>query len=727
VTVTDACGASITQSFTLGIDGATATQLSRQICAGDSVSVGGQVLRETGSYTLTLPSVANPECDSIIVLALTVNPLPAFSVSEDLEICVGGSARIRVNGAAQTFGIWSPAAGLDHPDQRTTWAAPERTTTYTYTATHPNTGCAASDSVRVVVNPLLNPIADAGPDIVTCLAEGTIGVVLGGNPSVQAPPANPSDEVIWQAWYWNDLPNPLTNEANPNLGAAAGDTFILALETNMGCTDTAVVEVRYEAGFDLTVTAYDVYCPGRGNGRIEFAVEGGTPPYSLRWSDLAGTRPLEERTNVSAGLYFVTVTDATGCNQSATVEIGEVPFSFDPVVIQPQCGESTGSIIVGLESPLDWDVRVRNYDTQEEVADPNNLVPGWYQIDLLWEDCGIVWEFEVLETDDTNCGGLNGYARFDENGDCAATADETTEMGRLVEAVGTAGVFYTLTDEEGYYAMRIPDGEYDLRVMPPTPNWGRCELPVQVTVSSEGEAVIADLPSPPLADCPEVDVHLSTPFLRRCFSSSYYLNVCNYGTVESEPYDLILELDENLTFLNAQLPPDRVEGQLLIWERPSLSRNACYDFRVDVEVSCEVPLGTTHCSMLRAESTALEPICAPGNDNWLGASLAVTGACEMDSVVFVVTNNGAFPSTTERSYSVVADTLLLDEGMVSSLAVGASQRFAYPADGRTYHFQLDQVFDHPYSRNVGYTIEACGEPEEGAPSQGVSRAISLGA
>ncbi|MEZ5025973.1 MAG: hypothetical protein R2739_05265, partial [Chitinophagales bacterium] len=61
------------------------SSVSRTICSGESTTVGGQVFNTSGVYTVVIPNAAG--CDSTISLDLTV--LPSIATTIDKTICIG--------------------------------------------------------------------------------------------------------------------------------------------------------------------------------------------------------------------------------------------------------------------------------------------------------------------------------------------------------------------------------------------------------------------------------------------------------------------------------------------------------------------------------------------------------------------------------------------------------------------------------------------------------------
>jgi hypothetical protein len=99
-------------------------------------------------------------------VTVTVNPLPAASVTSNQDICVGDSVSIGATTVAGSTYSWSPTGGLSSATSSNPKASPSSTTTYTLTETITATGCVKSNSITVSVNTL--PTASISGDATVC-------------------------------------------------------------------------------------------------------------------------------------------------------------------------------------------------------------------------------------------------------------------------------------------------------------------------------------------------------------------------------------------------------------------------------------------------------------------------------------------------------------------------------------------------------------------------------
>ena len=111
-------------------------------------------------------------------------------------------------------------------------------------------------------------------------------------------------------------------------GVTAGTYDVTITDAN-GCTDTASVTITEPVALVASAIANNnVSCNGGSDGSATASATGGTAPYTYLWSNSATTASI---TGVTAGTYDVTITDANGCTDTASVTITE-PVAIDTSV-----------------------------------------------------------------------------------------------------------------------------------------------------------------------------------------------------------------------------------------------------------------------------------------------------------------------------------------------------------------------------------------------------------
>ena len=97
------------------------------------------------------------------------------------------------------------------------------------------------------------------------------------------------------------------------------------------------------AALSATTTVTNVSCNAGNNGTITLTVTGGTPAYSFNWNDAVIT---QNRTNMSAGSYNVTVTDANLCSTTSSATITQpAVLTISAIPVDVLCnGGNNGSI-----------------------------------------------------------------------------------------------------------------------------------------------------------------------------------------------------------------------------------------------------------------------------------------------------------------------------------------------------------------------------------------------
>jgi len=109
-----------------------------------------------------------------------------------------------------------------------------------------------------------------------------------------------------------------------------------------GFSDTTFAPMILKANtFSATETHTDIACFGDSTGSITVATVNGTAPFTYLWSNGATTQNL---TNVPAGNYNVTITDANGCEAyiGATLSQPAQPISITHTKVDDACFGSPG-------------------------------------------------------------------------------------------------------------------------------------------------------------------------------------------------------------------------------------------------------------------------------------------------------------------------------------------------------------------------------------------------
>lgn len=315
----------------------------------------------------------------------------------------------------------------------------------------------------------------------------------------------------------------------------------------------------------------------------------------------------------------------------------------------------------------------------------------------------------------SNYFSATGWVRIDQNANCTTESNETPLENWLVTAQGPSGVFYSTTFSDGRYYLFTPPGTYEVFLTPPNDLWSICGDTISgLTVPAAGPDTF-NFAAHPVLDCPKMDVDISAPFLRRCFTSTYSVYYCNEGTITAENASVVVELDPFLELQSTSIPWSSVDGNTYTFNVGDVPVGQCGTLYLWVEVSCDAELGQTHCSTAHVYPDSL---CTPADPEWSGANLQVTGECQGDQVVFTVTNTGA-DMTEPVEYIVIEDIMILMVGNSIQLQHDESESISVPANGSTWRLEVDQASNHPLNQLISAMVEGCGTNGQGSVSLGI--------
>ncbi|GAA4335550.1 LamG-like jellyroll fold domain-containing protein [Flaviaesturariibacter amylovorans] len=244
--------------------------------------------------------------------------------------------------------------------------------------------------IRIVgSNPSFTPDTDNGsnltvyaPPAAPFLSAGHVSCFGGTNGSLQAnmgPAGMPGGEIYTYLWS-----NGATGAGISGLSAG---TYSVTVTDGRGCTASGSSSITQPAAaLTATAVATGVSCYGGSNGAIDVSVSGGTAPYTVVWQDAAGGPAMpgmiaEDRSNLAAGTYSATITDANGCNTALSVTVGQpaAVLSVSALATPVTCfGDTDGAVdltVTGGTAPY-------SYSWSDSVAteDRSGLPAGLYSV-----------------------------------------------------------------------------------------------------------------------------------------------------------------------------------------------------------------------------------------------------------------------------------------------------------------------------------------------------------
>jgi gliding motility-associated-like protein len=345
--------------FTFHRDGDTTGTLTMYYNVGGTATPGADYPALPGSITfpamvstVTVPIAATADglvegVESIFVILsdtvcnTIVSDTATLLITDELDVdagpddtlCQGSSVQIGVTGNPAVNYTWSPTTGLSNPNIADPVFTGTTGGTFNYIVTATDTfNCMGSDTVVLTVT--LAPNANFTAPANVCIGS-TATITYNGN----APGTS--------TYNWNFAGGTVISGSGQGpyqvSWPAAGQMQVTLTVTTGGCispVESVIVNVTDPP--ILTLTPSNPRCFGRPEGSITTSITSGSPGFTFLWSNGATTPNLN---GVLAGSYSVTVTDAVGCTDDATVVLTQPSpmtntLSFSPIL----CFGGTGSI-----------------------------------------------------------------------------------------------------------------------------------------------------------------------------------------------------------------------------------------------------------------------------------------------------------------------------------------------------------------------------------------------
>ncbi len=297
-----------------------------------------------------------------------------------------------------------------------------------------------------------------------------------------------------------------------------------------------------------------------------------------------------------------------------------------------------------------------------------------------------------------------GNVQTNENNSCTPFEFGGYVNNMIVEIAGDVTYFGT-TDEFGNYSVPVNAGDYNVRLVNPSPYWELCEDSVNVNVSGSFDTSEVDFSLFVDTLCTYMRVDLSTLTMRQCFQNTYTVSYCNLGTMAAEPAEVEVTFDSYLNIDSTSIPWTSQLGNTYFFDVGIVDPFECGSFNVYFTVDCNsTVLGQTHCSEAHIFP---DENCEIIDPQWDEASIELEAECNGDSVFFVVKNIGAGDMSGPLNLIVIEDVLM---GFQATFQLESQQdtTFVFLANGATYRMEADQSPGHPGKSKPCISVEGCG-------------------
>jgi gliding motility-associated-like protein len=190
--------------------------------------------------------------------------------------------------------------------------------TYTLTVTDAN-GCTATQTITLIPPPALEVGGAAfefnGGYNISCAnaCDGSIDLVVSGGVAPFV--------ISWTG------PNNFSSSSEDIANLCAGTYTVTVTDAN-GCISSQTITITQPPAISVSLQAalyngeVNVSCANACDGSINATIGGGTTPYSYSWIGPNGfVAVTQDLSNLCAGTYVLTITDANGCTASQTITL----------------------------------------------------------------------------------------------------------------------------------------------------------------------------------------------------------------------------------------------------------------------------------------------------------------------------------------------------------------------------------------------------------------------
>ena len=328
------CNGNESGAIDLSVDGGTANYIYAWTKTGDdSYSATTQDLTDlsAGTYNVTITDASDCTTTNSFTIVEPIELIIADAGLSTEIACFGDNGQIRVDITQEsvpvtedstpeyTYALYegdSVVQTTTTSDLNYTFDAPAGT--YKVRVTDAS-GCFKETTDITLTQPDPISISTNNTSNVSCNggSDGLIDITISGGTT------NNSSSYIIEWIKENDSNFSANNEEISNLSSG---TYTVTITDSNDCSvsDTFIISEPDELTSSGSITNID--CNGNDNGAIDLSVDGGTANYIYAWTktgDDSYSATTQDLTDLSAGTYNVTITDASDCTTTNSFTIVE--------------------------------------------------------------------------------------------------------------------------------------------------------------------------------------------------------------------------------------------------------------------------------------------------------------------------------------------------------------------------------------------------------------------
>lgn len=244
---------------------------------GNGESTQSIVVTANGDYSVSVSDASG--CTGSALISASIPAPPAVSITGNANICAGSATTLSATPGLSAY-LWNLGQVGETISASTAG-------TYTVTATDAQ-GCTVSNEFVLSNNPAPLPVI-TGPAVVCINSSGTLAIT------------NTFSQYLWT-----------TGETTATITVSSGNLYGVTVTDAAGCTGTTSQLVSQVTALTPTITQLPYTCTGTQT------LDAGSGFSSYLWTGGASTPSVTVNT---AGNYTVTVTDASGCTGTGTLDV----------------------------------------------------------------------------------------------------------------------------------------------------------------------------------------------------------------------------------------------------------------------------------------------------------------------------------------------------------------------------------------------------------------------